>query len=275
MDLQGHLSKMKAEYADPIRYRLLVGQQSADLNALIGETLSIVFEGEIHCRHCGRATRKSYNQGYCFPCSQRLARCDMCIVRPERCHYHLGTCREPDWGEANCMRPHIVYLANSSGLKVGITRETQIPTRWIDQGATQALPIMRVNSRLQSGLVETALASHVSDKTDWRRMLKGTPRPLDLTVERDRLLEQCAAELSCMASRFGPGSISRIHGAEVRQFFYPVERFPDKVAALNLDKARSLQGRLLGAKGQYLIMDTGVLNVRKFGGYCVRISSKF
>src|SRR5690606_39924851 len=113
---------------------------------------------------------------------------DLCIVSPERCHYEQGTCREPAWGEQFCMTDHIVYLANSSGLKVGITRASQIPTRWIDQRASQALPIMRVATRQQSGMVEGLLRGQVADKTNWRALLRGEPAPLDLPAGRDRLL---------------------------------------------------------------------------------------
>ena len=150
----GNLRKMRVDAHDPVRYVLPVGEACVELNPLVGRTIGIRYLGNIHCISCGRRTGKSFNQGYCFPCFRALARCDGCIVRPERCHYHLGTCREPTWAKANCLRPHVVYLANSSGVKVGITRESQLPTRWIDQGAIQALPITRVASRRMSGLVE-------------------------------------------------------------------------------------------------------------------------
>ncbi len=118
--------------------------------------------------HCGASTRKSYGDGYCYPCFKTLARCDLCVVSPDRCHYAAGTCREPAWGEAFCMQPHVVYLANSAGAKVGITKPENLPGRWLDQGATQAVVIMRTHSRHQAGCVEAALARHVSDRTDWR-----------------------------------------------------------------------------------------------------------
>src|SRR5690606_38712899 len=114
-----------------------------------------------------------------------------------------GTCREPLWAELNCHQPHVVYLANSSGLKVGITRGTQVPTRWVDQGAVQALPIIGVQTRLQSGLVETLLKQHVADRTNWRAMLKGGIAEIDLPAERDRLLTLCRDELQALQQRFG------------------------------------------------------------------------
>jgi hypothetical protein len=123
MTLTGGLSKLRSELGDTVSYRLPVGDDELPLDPLAGQHLSIRYTGDIACTHCGRATKKSFNQGHCFPCSQRLAACDICIVRPERCHYHKGTCREPGWGETHCLQPHVVYLANTSGLKVGITRK--------------------------------------------------------------------------------------------------------------------------------------------------------
>ena len=131
IELQGNLHKMYAEAGEPVRYRLELGGQTLQLDEQLGRQLKIEFLQQIECVHCGRVTRKSFNQGYCYPCFTRLAQCDRCIMAPENCHYHLGTCREPEWGLANCMRPHIVYLSNTSSVKIGITRESQLPTRWI------------------------------------------------------------------------------------------------------------------------------------------------
>jgi hypothetical protein len=268
----GDLRKMRVEEGDRILYTLPVGDAVVPLNPLLGAVIGIRHTGDIHCIACGRGTRKSFNQGHCFPCFRDLARCDGCIVRPERCHYHLGTCREPAWGEANCMRPHVVYLANTSGVKVGITRESQVPTRWIDQGASQALPIARVASRRLSGLVEVVFKSHVSDRTDWRRMLKGEPDAVDLSAHRDVLLAACAEALSDVTDAHDDVAPEFATGAESRTFRYPVLEYPERVASLNLDKTPEVRGTLLGIKGQYLILDSGVLNVRKFGGYEVELT---
>ena len=265
--IAGCVRKMQVEAADPIRYTLPLGDAAVALNAQLGKVLGIRHTGTIQCIACARVTAKSFNQGYCFPCFRKLARCDGCIVRPERCHYHLGTCREPLWGETHCMRPHVVYLANSSGVKVGITRQSQVPTRWIDQGATEALPIARVASRRLSGLVEVALKEHVSDRTDWRRMLKGEPESVDLEASRDVLFAACGASLAELADEHETESPELIRNGEILSFRYPVLEYPAKVSAINLDKNPRAEGTLLGIKGQYLILDTGVLNVRKYGGY--------
>ncbi|NCF29586.1 MAG: DUF2797 domain-containing protein [Gammaproteobacteria bacterium] len=269
----GKLRKMRVEEGDPIQYTLPLGDESVAVNPLLGNTIVVRHTGDIHCVSCGRKTAKSFNQGHCFPCFRRLASCDACIVRPERCHYHLGTCREPEWGQAHCLRPHVVYLANSSGVKVGITRATQVPTRWIDQGAAQALPIARVASRRLSGLMEVAFKEHVSDRTDWRRMLKGEPEAVDLKASRDALFAQCDETLSDLTDEYDQVDPEMIADAESRVFRYPVLEYPAKVTAINLDKNPRAEGTLLGIKGQYLILDTGVLNVRKYGGYEIALSA--
>ena len=269
----GKLRKMRVEESDPIQYTLPLGDESVAVNPLLGNTIVVRHTGDIHCVACGRKTAKSFNQGHCFPCFRRLASCDACIVRPERCHYHLGTCREPEWGQAHCLRPHVVYLANSSGVKVGITRATQVPTRWIDQGAAQALPIARVASRRLSGLMEVAFKEHVSDRTDWRRMLKGEPEAVDLKARRDALFAQCDETLSGLTDEYDQVDPELIADAECRDFRYPVLEYPAKVTAINLDKNPRAEGTLLGIKGQYLILDTGVLNVRKYGGYEIALSA--
>ena len=200
---QGQLAKMKVELSAPVTYRLPVGEAEVPLNEVLGETIQLTYTGEINCIHCGRASKKSFSQGYCYPCFKKLPQCDLCIMSPERCHFDAGTCRDPEWGEQFCMTDHVVYLANSSGIKVGITRSSQVPTRWIDQGAVQALPILRVKTRYQSGLVEDIIRQHVSDKTNWRKMLKGEVSDIDLYARRDELLELCDVELRALDERFG------------------------------------------------------------------------
>jgi len=164
----GRLAKMLIEKTEPLSYLLNVGDEKIDMNAYIGKDIRIISNGEIRCSHCQRKTNKSFNQGYCFPCFKKLAQCDRCMMSPELCHFSQGTCREPEWAEQFCMQEHIVYLANSSGLKVGITRHSQVPTRWMDQGAIQALPIFSVSTRQLSGLVEVIMKEWVADKTNWR-----------------------------------------------------------------------------------------------------------
>lgn len=265
--MEGNLRKMVASLGDTVDYQLPLGDQLLPMNELIGSQIKLTYQGEINCLHCNRKSNKSFSQGYCYPCFKRLAQCDLCIMKPEQCHYAAGTCREPEWGEQFCMQDHFVYLANSSGLKVGITRHTQIPTRWIDQGATQALPVFRVKTRLQSGQLEVILKQHVADKTDWRKMLKGVAEDKELMAERDQLLAACTDEIAELSKQQKEGDIERLEETEVVNIQFPVLEYPKKVSSLNFDKKAEISGRLMGIKGQYLIFDGGVLNIRKFGGY--------
>ena len=264
---RGALSKMGTRLEQPVQYSLRLGEQDLDLNALLGQGVRLEYLGAIHCSHCGRKTKKSFSQGYCYPCFSKLAQCDTCIMSPERCHYAAGTCREPAWGEQFCMTDHVVYLANSSGAKVGITRATQVPTRWIDQGATQALPIMRVATRQQSGLVEDVLRSQVTDRTNWRAMLKGEAAPLDLPQLAGEIFEACHAGITALQERFGLQAIQPLSDLAVVDIAYPVLAYPAKVASFDLEKTPVVEGTLQGIKGQYLIFDTGVINIRKFTAY--------
>lgn len=270
----GILRKMESELGDPVTYRLPIGEERLAISTLLGESFQLRHTGNIFCVHCNRKTKKSFSQGHCYPCFKKLASCDLCIVKPEQCHFSQGTCREPEWGEKFCNDFHTVYLANSSGLKVGITRNSQVPTRWIDQGASQALPIFRVATRHLSGLVEVILAKKVADKTNWRAMLKGEPEAIDLPNRRDSLLSECQAELAALEETLGAqlqsGPLERLDEPVV-EISYPVQQYPTKVSSLNFDKTPEIGGKLLGIKGQYLIFDSGVINIRKFTAYEIEL----
>lgn len=264
---KGHLRKMDSGLSNPVEYQLVLGEERVGLNQYLGRKVSLEFIGEINCINCGKDLKKTYAGGYCFNCSQTLARCDLCILKPELCHFHKGTCREPEWGEANCMIPHYVYLSNTSELKVGITRTTQVPTRWIDQGAIAALPILKVSTRLQSGIFEVLISDFVSDKTNWRKMLKGEISSLDLKLERDQLFDQVGEQLDELESEYGEDQIEILEDEEVVNIEYPVLEYPQTVKSLSFDKLPKVEGTLLGIKGQYLIFDIGVINIRKHTGY--------
>jgi len=281
--ISGNLRKMRAEINSQVRgddihgtddlsqtvnYFLPLADQELALNPYIGKTLKLEFLGEINCSHCGKKTKKSFSQGHCFPCMRKLAQCDMCIMKPETCHYHEGTCREPEWGEKNCFVPHFVYLSNTSGLKVGITRHTQIPTRWIDQGATQATIMYKVNTRQQSGFVEMAFKDLIADKTNWRTMLKENQPDRDLLEEAKTLKEKLQSSMDNVIESFPVDDIEEQEN-EVLAIRYPVIEFPEKIKSHNFDKNPIVEGTLMGIKGQYLIFDTGVINIRKFTSYNV------
>lgn len=274
MTYTGNLQKMGTQLSDTVEYTLKLNDEAIPLNPVIGQKLTLTWNGNIECVHCGRKTKKSFSQGYCYPCFRKLAQCDMCIMKPEQCHYDAGTCREPEWGEANCMAPHYVYLANSSGVKVGITRHTQLPTRWLDQGATQALAVFKVDSRRTSGLVEVLFKEYVADKTSWQKMLKGSPEPVDLAERRDILLDALKSKHDEINNADNSAQVIALPEEKPVDIQYPVLEYPKKVSSHNFDKNPEVSGTLMGIKGQYLIFDNGVINIRKFGGYEVTASSE-
>jgi len=270
MKYQGNLHKMQTEATSPVSYHLELGGQRLDLNEWLGQPIRIEYLQQIQCIHCGRETRKSFSQGYCYPCFSSLAQCDLCIMSPEKCHFHLGTCREPEWAQSHCMRPHIIYLANTSGVKIGITRENQIPTRWIDQGAIQALPILRVSKRYHAGLIEHAFKQHVSDRTNWRNMLKNLVDEIDLYQMFEKIWPLVKAELD---SDLVEDAEELAKPDEMTNLDYPALNYPLKVNSFNFDKQAQVEGKLEAIKGQYLILDNGVINIRKYGGYLVSLES--
>jgi hypothetical protein len=274
MKTVGQVQKLIARHDSPVSYTLPLGSSLVPLAPLFGTQVELRYTGKISCVNCGRNSNKSFSQGYCFQCFQKLAECDSCIISPERCHYDAGTCREPVWGDHFCMQEHIVYFANSSGLKVGITRASQLPTRWIDQGATQGLAVMRVRSRQQAGFIEAMFREHVTDRTNWRTMLGGEQEIIDLLAERDRLVDACRPQLDELQKRFGIHALSVLTGIEPVAITYPVLRYPEKVASLDFDKDKAVAGTLLGIKGQYMIFDTGVINIRKYTGYELELTTQ-
>jgi len=275
VEVTGHLAKMEASLDSDGRvdYQLPIDDLRVGMNALIGKKIAIEYRGDIHCIHCGRRSKKSFSQGYCYPCFTKLPQCDTCIMSPEKCHFHHGTCRDPEWGEKYCFTDHFVYLSNTSGVKIGITRGTQLPTRWIDQGATQGLPIFRVQTRYQAGLIEDCMREHIADKTHWQKMLKGNADAVDLQSLRDELMARAEQGLEFLEQEHGLQALQRLYDEKTTEISFPVEYFPEKVKSLNLDKQPLIEGVLQGIKGQYLIMDTGVINIRKFTAYNVTFTA--
>jgi len=263
--IAGNILKMRTLLEGPVKYALPIGDEVIAMNDFLGKKISFEFKGQINCIDSGELIKKSYNQGYSYKSFIKLAACDLCIMKPELCHYDNGTCRQPKWGEENCLQPHIVYLANTSGLKVGITRKSQVPTRWIDQGAVQALPILEVSDRLTSGLIEVEIKKNLSDITNWRNMLKGIKGEFDLYQERENIFN----EFGDLLDSFGAEDIE----SDIINIDYPVLAYPEKVKSLSFDKTPFIEGTLQGIKGQYLIFDTGCLNMRKHQGYYLYLNT--
>lgn len=257
--IKGDIRKLESKHDTPVSYWLELGGDKIPLNELIDKEIKLSHTGKIHCIETGKEIKKSYGQGYSWEQFITLAQCDTCIVKPELCHYANGTCREPEWGEAHCMQPHIIYLANTGSVKIGITRKKNIPTRWIDQGASFALPIMEVKDRRTSGLIEVEIAKVMGDKTNWRKMLKNELDDVDLMATKDKVLN----EFKDLIKKFD----AKVLDEEIRSFEYPNMKFPEKVSSLSLDKKPIIESKLIAIKGQYLIFECGALNMRKHQGY--------
>lgn len=260
---QGNLIKMKTEYDKKVHYYLEIDAERISMNDLIGSELHFKYQNKIHCIRCGTKTKKSYAQGYCYKCFVSAPETSECILRPEKCQAHLGISRDMEWAEKHCLQNHFVYLAISSGLKVGVTRSSQIPTRWMDQGAIYAIKLAKTPNRYLAGVIEVALKKHVADKTNWRKMLKNEiDRNIDLTEEKQRL--------TGLLSEGNQKYI--IDDNSITEINYPVKKYPKKIKSIGFDKITDFKARLTGIKGQYLLFDNDVvLNIRKHNGYLVHM----
>lgn len=263
--LEGHITKLQFEPGTPIRYSWRLQTGTIDMNAQIGKGLQIRFEQEITCTHCGKPSAKSYGRGYCYRCFTTLARCDLCIVSPSRCHYANGTCREPEWGEQFCFTPHLVYLARSSGLKVGLTRAGNENFRWTEQGARAGLVIARTESRKAAGELELLLAKSVPDKTDWRKLVTGQSDSVDLTAECARVRTRVGRAIE---------DIEGVHWVhETPQTLeFPVQRYLNRARRIRLIDDRVVTGKVLGIIGQFIMFDHGAFNVAEHTGMRVTVS---
>lgn len=260
----GKLKKMIVSLEDTIQYELDLIEK-VKMNDLIGSSILMNWNGQIICSGCGKQTKKSFGDGFCYNCFVTAPEAAECTLRPELCRAHLGLGRDPDWEQNNHNTPHIVYLAASDIVKVGVTRISQVPTRWIDQGASAGIRLAETPNRYEAGMLEVALKEFFSDKTNWQRMLKNEiDSTIDLVEEKWNLHDQLPSDLTQFFTE----------NDEVISLNYPVIEFPSKVKSLSFDKTPSIQGKLMGIKGQYLIFDGGeVLNIRKHTGYYIQLSS--
>ncbi len=258
---QGILLKMQAEMGEDVKYILSLGTDNIEMNTLLGRFITFEFLDTIHCIRCGKVTKKSFAQGYCYPCFTTAPETSDCVLRPELCKAHEGISRDMKWSQQHCLQDHFVYLALSSHLKVGVTRSSQIPTRWIDQGAWKAIRLAGTPNRFLAGRIEVALKAHMSDKTNWRNMLcNKVVKDVNLEEEKEKAIGLLDSELSAYV----------VTDNRITEIRYPVLQYPDQVQSLGFDKTKIIQGVLSGIKGQYLIFEDGkVLNIRKHSGYLV------
>ncbi len=195
MEYIGNIEKMKTNIDGQVLYKLPIGEEYIELNQFIGKKISLQFQNQINCVACGKKTNKSFGQGFCYNCFTSAPEASECILHPDKCQAHLGISRDMQWSINHCLTPHIVYLANSSNIKVGITRKNQIPTRWIDQGATEAITIAETPNRHIAGIIEKFLMQYYSDKTSWQSMLKGITKSIDLINEKTKVKDLLPTEL--------------------------------------------------------------------------------
>lgn len=262
MNYFGVLQKMETEIGPPVQYYLLLDSDVINMNQVINKTLEISFV-KYECLSC-HLDKPIYRQGFCKSCFYEIPQAADWVMRPELSTAHLDKeDRDLEFEKKVQLQPHIVYLANSSNVKVGVTRKSQIPTRWIDQGAHEAIEIVEVPNRYLAGITEVTLKDHISDKTNWRKMLTNNVEDVNLVSVKQKL------------APFIPDNVKDYYlenNSKETEINFPVERYPDKLKSLTLKKSPNYKGILKGIKGQYLIFeDNAVFNVRGHEGYYVEI----
>ena len=263
MQYEGILTKMQTEQGTPIQYYLVFENSFLNVNQLLGKAFEINFMG-FSCLNCSKK-KKIWRMGFCYDCFYSSPSAGDWIMRPELSTAHMGVAdRDLEYETRSQVQPHIVYLAAASDVKVGVTRKTQVPTRWIDQGASQAVPVLEVPNRYLAGITEVALKNHISDKINWKKMLLNEISPIDLISQRAFVKPLLPDEVQ----EYFDTTEEKLYTIE-----YPVLEYPKKINTLNLVTTPVYQGRLTGIKGQYLIFEDGtVFNVRAYEGFAVQIN---
>lgn len=269
---EGVLQKMRVAASSPVSYWLedaaldpggLAGP--LPVNPLIGRRVALVATGLLVCTACGRNPERVFDNGYCEDCVRTRADADICMMKPERCHFGQpdNPCRDESFGLERCFQPHYLYASLTSDVKVGITRHTNVPARWMDQGAVAALTLALLPSRLAVGRVEHTLAQEFKDRTHWMNMLKGSPEPARL--------DEVVALIDARLEALGVEGVIPPEQRVRMSFRYPLEARLEKVRALHLNRTMRVEGALLGVKGQYWVFEQGVLNVRRHSGHHVEV----
>ncbi len=264
MEINTRLKKLIASSGNPIHYQLYTDDGLVLLNDFIGKKLKIEFTGNIYCKSCGRPTKKSFSQGFCFPCFRDAPEAAPCIIRPELCRAHLGEGRNVDWEQQHHNQPHVVYFATSSAIKVGVTSIANIPTRWIDQGASSAVIFAKTPNRNLAGQIEVELKKYFTDKTHWQKMLRNDVMQIVNFNEAFDLVQTSV-----------PDGLRKYLSLDSTIFngHFPVLRYPEKISSFNPEKVSYIEGILTGIKAQYLMFDAEkVINIRKYEGYEVVIT---
>ena len=264
MKFSGHLKKMLSKHETPVSYQLALDKDLVPISQLLGKNIEINFLNEINCIECNRTINKTFAQGYCYPCFISSPNTSECILKPELCRAHLGESRDLEWSKEHCLNDHFVYLSLTAGAKIGVTRYNQVPTRWIDQGAVQALKFAKTSNRYEAGCIEVDMKKYISDRTAWQRMLKNE---IDDSVNLMQLKKQLSDKINDKFKKF------LLKDEKVEHFTYPHIQFPNKVKSLDLLKLCTVKAMLIGVKGQYLLFDDNtVINIRKHTGFKVNLT---
>lgn len=258
------LHKMSTSIGTPIEYRLFSESKSVLMNDFLHKQIEINWTGNIFCSKCSKKTKRSFGEGFCYPCFISAPEASPCIIKPELCQAHLGIGRDIEFEEKHHNKPHIVYLAATDKAKVGVTRDTQVPTRWIDQGANKAIVLAQTPNRYLAGVTEVALKSFYSDKTNWRSMLKNLQdESIDLVEEKWKCHDLLPQDLQQYFTE----------NDDILELNYPVNKFPEKITSLSLEKQENISGILTGIKGQYLMFDEQyVFNVRRHTSFEIQLT---
>ncbi len=265
MEILCTLRKMTTIASASVKYLLLADDDFVKVNPFIGKEIGISFQGEKYCASCGNQFKELYRMGFCRNCFFTKPEAGESIIRPELSRAHEGIAdRDLSFEKGYQLQPHVVYLANSGGLKVGVTRKVQKQHRWMDQGASSAIVLAETSNRFEAGQIEVALKAHLSDKTVWQRMLKNEEETLDMVSEKQKAAELLQGAFTNFVS----------DNNEVYNFNYPIASYPTKVKSINLDKQKEISAVLQGIRGQYLIFEGGaVINLRGHTGY--RVAFRF
>ena len=256
------LKKMRTELAEPIKYFIGSNDNEILMNDFIGKILKISFTSEINCIKCGVKIKKTFAQGFCYNCFISSPETDICVMNPEKCQAHVGISRDMEYAKEGCLKPHYVYFAKTSTIKVGVTRESQVPTRWIDQGATQVIKFAKTPYRQLAGEIEVAMKQYFADKTSWQKMLKNITTEDNLRDAKERAINLIPDEFKKFI----------VKDNKILNLSFPISQNPLKIKSIKLDKTPQIEGVLTGIKGQYLIFDNEfVFNVRSHTGYNVEI----
>ena len=263
MHNSGIIKKMKSSLDEKVSYQLPMDEDLISLNQFIGGHVKFLFNGDIFCIKCNIPLKKTFAQGYCFPCFRDAPETSECILRPELCRAHEGESRDMEWSKSHCLTKQYVYMSFTGNFKIGVTRFSQIPTRWIDQGATSAVLLCETPNRHLAGVIEIYLKQFYSDRTNWRKMLSDNMDNSNF----ESIYSECLEKLNDKFSEY-------IIEQDWVHINYPILAYPDKIKSISFDKENIFEGKLIGIKGQYLLFENNrVLNIRKHTGYKIELQA--